>query len=280
MAATDAGDDGRWTAPRGRPSAVGAGDAAGSPNSVVSTDALVDGLWGDSPPSAARHTVQGYVSELRKLLGPVIEREGPGYVVRVDELVAGLVRVRGPDRATAGRSSPRIPERPQRRCGLRLRLWRGPPFSGLDDAGVLLAERTRLEELQLLALEDRVAADLALGSPPRGRRRARRAESRAPVSRGAAGPAHAGVVPIGPPGRGVAGVPTDAGGAGRRAGDRAVAAAAPAGGADPRAGPGARSGFGGGRVTVRPERAGRATRTWVCARSPKPTPTTSTAATS
>jgi DNA-binding SARP family transcriptional activator len=32
------------------------------PNSVVSTDALVDGLSGDSPPSAARHTVQGYVS--------------------------------------------------------------------------------------------------------------------------------------------------------------------------------------------------------------------------
>ena len=38
-------------------------------NEVVSTDALVDGLWGDSPPSAARHTVQGYVSELRKVLG-------------------------------------------------------------------------------------------------------------------------------------------------------------------------------------------------------------------
>ena len=54
-------------------------------NTVVSTDTLVDGLWGDSPPSAARHTVQGYVSELRKLLGPVIEREGTGYVVRVDE---------------------------------------------------------------------------------------------------------------------------------------------------------------------------------------------------
>ena len=53
-------------------------------NEVVSTDALVDGLWGDSPPSAARHTVQGYVSELRKVLGTMIEREAGGYVVRVD----------------------------------------------------------------------------------------------------------------------------------------------------------------------------------------------------
>lgn len=41
-------------------------------NSVVSTDAIVDGLWGNSPPSAPRHTAQGYVSERRKLLGPVI----------------------------------------------------------------------------------------------------------------------------------------------------------------------------------------------------------------
>ena len=50
-------------------------------NAVVSTDALIDGVWGDAPPTAARHTVQGYVSELRKLLGPVIEREGSGYAV-------------------------------------------------------------------------------------------------------------------------------------------------------------------------------------------------------
>ena len=47
--------------------------------------------------------------------------------------------------------------------GPGLRLWRGPPFAGLDDSAVLLAERTRLEELQLLATEDRVAAELALG---------------------------------------------------------------------------------------------------------------------
>ena len=75
------------------------------PNSVVSTDALVDGLWGDSPPSAARHTVQGYVSELRKLLGPVIEREGTGYVVRVDESSLDSLEFESLRRARAGRSS-------------------------------------------------------------------------------------------------------------------------------------------------------------------------------
>ncbi len=132
------------------------------PNSVVSTDALVDGLWGDSPPSAARHTVQGYVSELRRLLGPVIERDGMGYVIRVDP--ASLDSLEFETLIGAGRAA--LMEDPtgaaeMLRTGLRL--WRGPPFSGLDDLGVLLGERTRLVELQLLALEDRVAAELASG---------------------------------------------------------------------------------------------------------------------
>ena len=133
-----------------------------SANTVVSTDTLVDGLWGDSPPSAARHTVQGYVSELRKLLGPVIEREGTGYVVRVDE--SSLDSFEFESLLERGRSQ--LADDPGAAASVlraALQLWRGPPFTALDDTGVLLAERTRLEELQLLALEDRATADLALG---------------------------------------------------------------------------------------------------------------------
>ena len=131
-------------------------------NTVVSTDTLVDGLWGDSPPSAARHTVQGYVSELRKLLGPFIEREGTGYVVRVDE--SSLDSFEFESLLESGRSQ--LADDPGAAAGVlraALGLWRGPPFAALDDTGVLLAERTRLEELQLLALEDRATADLVLG---------------------------------------------------------------------------------------------------------------------
>ena len=131
-------------------------------NTVVSTDTLVDGLWGDSPPSTARHTVQGYVSELRKLLGPVIEREGTGYVVRVDE--SSLDSFEFESLLERGRSE--LADDPGAAASVlraALQLWRGPPFTALEDTGVLLAERTRLEELQLLALEDRATADLALG---------------------------------------------------------------------------------------------------------------------
>ncbi len=133
-----------------------------SPNSVISTDALVDRLWGDSPPSAARHTLQGYVSELRKLLGPVIEREGTGYVVRVDS--SSLDSSEFEELITKGRAElANDPQQASATLGQGLRLWRGAPFAGFDDSGVLLAERTRLEELKLLATEDRVGAELVVG---------------------------------------------------------------------------------------------------------------------
>ena len=36
---------------------------------VVSTDELIDGLWGERPPATARAAVQVYVSQLRRALG-------------------------------------------------------------------------------------------------------------------------------------------------------------------------------------------------------------------
>ena len=44
-----------------------------------------------------------------------------------------------------------------------LALWRGTPYGELEDAPQAVAERARLEELRLVALEHRMLADLALG---------------------------------------------------------------------------------------------------------------------
>ncbi len=44
-----------------------------------------------------------------------------------------------------------------------LALWRGPALAEVADAGFAQAERNRLEELRVAALEDRLAADLDLG---------------------------------------------------------------------------------------------------------------------
>jgi hypothetical protein len=45
-----------------------------------------------------------------------------------------------------------------------LALWRGSPFANVGDDGALRLEADRLEELHLLALEERTEADLALGA--------------------------------------------------------------------------------------------------------------------
>src|SRR6476659_2515764 len=54
---------------------------AGEP---VSSDRLIEDLWGESPPRTARDALQNYVSLLRKTLGPdVLVTRGGGYVLNV-----------------------------------------------------------------------------------------------------------------------------------------------------------------------------------------------------
>lgn len=55
-------------------------------NEIVSTDRIIDLVWGDDPPRTADHSVQIYVSELRKALSNgspsnLIETRPPGYVL-------------------------------------------------------------------------------------------------------------------------------------------------------------------------------------------------------
>ncbi len=50
---------------------------------VISTDRLIEGTWGEEPPSGARRSLHTYVSNLRGELGDVIVREGEGYVLTV-----------------------------------------------------------------------------------------------------------------------------------------------------------------------------------------------------
>ena len=52
---------------------------------VLSTDRLIDELWGERAPSSAIKIVQGYVSQLRKALGDdVILTRGHGYLLAVE----------------------------------------------------------------------------------------------------------------------------------------------------------------------------------------------------
>src|SRR3990172_12181042 len=54
-------------------------------NEVVSTDRLIDELWGESPPETAANTLQVYVSQLRKALEvkDTIATRPPGYALQL-----------------------------------------------------------------------------------------------------------------------------------------------------------------------------------------------------
>jgi serine/threonine protein kinase/ABC-type glycerol-3-phosphate transport system substrate-binding protein len=129
---------------------------------LVPADVLIDQVWGEEPPEAAKGTLHSYISHLRKALGAErIESRPPGYVLHAaeDELDAARFE-RLLHEARLANWSPA-------RTGTLLRealaLWSGPAFADLAAEPSLAAEIARLEELRLHAIEERIAADLAEG---------------------------------------------------------------------------------------------------------------------
>jgi DNA-binding SARP family transcriptional activator len=128
-------------------------------NEVVSTDSLVEQLWGGDPPPSAAKALQVYVSRLRKTLGAdVIATRAPGYVVRVEPDELDLHRFE----RLVERSRQADPEDASAILREALALWRGAPLADFAYEAFAQAEITRLEELRFAALEQRIDADLAL----------------------------------------------------------------------------------------------------------------------
>jgi DNA-binding SARP family transcriptional activator len=129
-------------------------------NEVVPIERLVDELWRETPPKAAVNTIQYYVSQLRKVLGPtVIVTQPPGYVVRVEVEALDLRRF---ERLFAAAQAVE-PARAATLLREALELWRGPPLGDVASEGFARPEIARLEELRLAAVEARIAADLECG---------------------------------------------------------------------------------------------------------------------
>jgi DNA-binding SARP family transcriptional activator len=128
-------------------------------NQVVSTDRLIDALWGASPPFTCTKSIQVYVSRLRKAMADDrLVTRAPGYVVYVDPTELDLTRFEQLV-AEARRASPESASAKLREA---LSLWRGPPLADLAYEEFAQAEIARLEEMRLGAVEQRLEADLAL----------------------------------------------------------------------------------------------------------------------
>ena len=129
-------------------------------NEVVSTDRLVDELWGEQPPQTAAKLVQGYVHALRRELGAdTVRTVAPGYRIEVDRDELDLLRFEG--LTEEARAAPLERAVALRRAALDL--WRGPPLADVELQGVARHEVGRLSELHLATQLDLFETELALG---------------------------------------------------------------------------------------------------------------------
>jgi len=145
----------------GRPVALGAGKPralfallALHAGSTVSSERLIDGLWGERPPTTAAKLVQVHVSQLRKALadagdGNQIVTRRHGYELRL-----------GPDDVDVRRFERLVDLGLPREA---LALWRGPPLDDVVDEPFAAPEIRRLEELRMAAVELAIERDLEAG---------------------------------------------------------------------------------------------------------------------
>ena len=141
------------------------------PNEVVSSDRLIEELWGERPPASAAKSLQVYVSRLRRALDGepgngadgVIVTRGGGYLLRVEPEELDLARFERLLEDGGGALARGAPEQALALLREALSLWRGPPLADFAYESFAQSEIARLEELHLSAVELRIEAELALG---------------------------------------------------------------------------------------------------------------------
>ena len=128
---------------------------------VVSSDVLVDELWGSDPPRTARQALQNCVSLLRKQLGSdVIQTHESGYALHIAPEQVDSERFERLS-SEARQSTSAV----ERAALLRtaLGIWRGPALADLLYEPFASVEAGRLEELRLAAREDLIDAEFERG---------------------------------------------------------------------------------------------------------------------
>jgi predicted ATPase/DNA-binding SARP family transcriptional activator len=127
---------------------------------LVSVDEAADALWGERPPPTARNAVQGHIATLRRVLGSGrVETSPGGYRLLLDEDELDLHRFERLLTEAAGHH----PQERSERLAAALRLFRGSPLEEFRYESFAAVDAARIDELRVLALEERIDADLALG---------------------------------------------------------------------------------------------------------------------
>ncbi|MGW5363842.1 BTAD domain-containing putative transcriptional regulator [Actinopolymorpha pittospori] len=136
---------------------------------VVPVTRLVEDLWTD-PPTDAVGAVRTFVAALRRVLEPdrpprtaprLLVTEGPGYALRADADTVDAWRFEQAAAAADRERPAAVPSLLEDALGW----WRGPAYADFAEEAWARAERTRLADLRLSAVERLAEARLTLGRP-------------------------------------------------------------------------------------------------------------------
>lgn len=138
------------------------------PGRCLPADRIADAIWCGAPPASANGTLRAHVSRLRSHLAVagvhdvlVTRKTGYGLFVSRDQVDS----VRFEDMLARGHEALRAGDAERAAEILReaLSLWRGDVLEDLGQPEFAAAETARLAELRLMALGDRIDADLEMG---------------------------------------------------------------------------------------------------------------------
>ncbi|RKS75691.1 transcriptional regulator [Motilibacter peucedani] len=136
---------------------------------VVSTDRLVESVWGDEAPPSAVPSLQVHVSNLRRVLrdghggSAPVERRQPGYVLTVDDAQVDVARFTAAADAARHHVDAGEWDDACQRASEALELWRGPLLADLADEDWVRVEAVGLEQRRTECLETLATALLGRG---------------------------------------------------------------------------------------------------------------------
>ena len=131
---------------------------------VVSTDQILDAVWGDDQPPSVLGSLQNYISHLRRLLrddeqaiSPIV-RQAPGYLIDIspEDLDVGQFQAHSEAGHSAIVGSQWAEASEQ--CELALALWRGPPLVEHGDEEWVRIAAAALQEHRASCQQDLVTA--------------------------------------------------------------------------------------------------------------------------